>query len=95
MESGEESEMNEHFLLILKVISSLWLASVTIVINTTNTNTSGVIFEPTERMGTFLAENIRTFQVKYCWKSSIIMLSATVSLSFTFSHLTFKTSVAE
>lgn len=45
MESRAESEMNENFLLlILKVISSLWLTSVTIVIYTTNTNTSGVIF---------------------------------------------------
>jgi len=45
MESREESEMNENFLLLaLKVISSLWLASVTTVIYTTNTNTSGVIF---------------------------------------------------
>lgn len=44
MENREESEMNENFLLILKVISSLWLASVTIVIYNTNINTSGVIF---------------------------------------------------
>lgn len=45
MESRAESEMNENFLLlILKVISSLWQTSLTIVIYTTNTNTSGVIF---------------------------------------------------